>query len=114
MGGRIHPGVLMEKPKIIHDKTFSCDNDHPIVWYTFAEDNKVMCGYCSTQFIYEPKDFHTKMMEEKELLDLSMKESFRQRDERIEKARKTTSEKMQDELEPIENSYVNKILKGSG
>ena len=43
-----------------------------------------------------------------------MKESFRQRDERIEKARKTTSEKMQDELEPIENSYVNKILKGSG
>ncbi len=26
----------------------------------------------------------------------------------------TPSEKMQDELEPIENSFVNKILKGSG
>ena len=44
-----------------------------------------MCGYCATQFIYEPKDFHTKMVEEKEILNLSMKESFRQRDERIEK-----------------------------
>ena len=103
MGGTIHPGILVNKPKIIHTKTFSCDNDHPIVWYTFDEDNKVMCGYCSTQFIYEPKDFHTKMLEEKELLDLSMKESFRQRDERIEKARKTTSEKMQEELEPIDS-----------
>ena len=75
-------------PKIISTKTFSCDNDHPIVWYTFDEDNKVMCGYCSTQFVYEPKDFHTKMLEEKELLDMSMKESFRQRDERIGKLKK--------------------------
>ena len=75
-------------PKIISTKTFSCDNDHPIVWYTFDEDNKVMCGYCSTQFVYEPKDFHTKMLEEKELLDMSMKESFRQRDERKEKLKK--------------------------
>ena len=75
-------------PKIISTKTFSCDNAHPIVWYTFDEDNKVMCGYCSTQFVYEPKDFHTKMLEEKELLDMSMKESFRQRDERIEKLKK--------------------------
>ena len=75
-------------PKIISTKTFSCDNDHPIVWYTFDEDNKVMCGYCSTQFVFEPKDFHTKMLEEKELLDMSMKESFRQRDERIEKLKK--------------------------
>ena len=110
----IKKDTSMDEHKIIHTKKFSCANDHPIVWYTFDEDNKVMCGYCSTQFIYEPKDFHTKMLEEKELLDLSMKESFRQRDERIEKARKTTSEKMQDELEPIEDSYVNKILKGSG
>ena len=75
-------------PKIISTKTFSCDNDHPIVWYTFDEDNKVMSGYCSTQFVYDPKDFHTKMLEEKELLDMSMKESFRQRDERIEKLKK--------------------------
>ena len=76
--------------KIIHTKTFSCDNDHPIVWYTF--DNKidstdktdkgyVVCEYCYDKFIYE---------------------------------KKTYSEEMQDKIEPIDNSYVNKILKGSG
>tara|TARA_R110002020_G_C15697180_1_gene720462 strand:+ start:227 stop:481 length:255 start_codon:yes stop_codon:yes gene_type:complete len=83
------------KPKIIHTKTFSCSNDHPIVWYTF--DNKidstdktdkgyVVCEYCYTKFLYEPK-------------------------EEI-----TTSEKMQEELEPItdRDNYVNRILKGSG
>ena len=89
------------KPTIIHTKTFSCANDHPIVWYRFGKDGKIMCEYCATHFVYEPKDFHTKMLEEKELLDMSMKESFRQRDERIEKEKKTPSEKMQDELEPI-------------
>ena len=110
----IKKDTSMDEHKIIHTKTFSCDNDHPIVWYTVDENNKGVCEYCYTKFLYKPKDFHTKMLEEKELLDLSMKESFRQRDERIEKARKTTSEKMQDELEPIEDSYVNKILKVSG
>ena len=110
----IKKDTSMDEHKIIHTKTFSCDNDHPIVWYTVDENNKGVCEYCYTKFLYKPKDFHTKMLEEKELLDLSMKESFRQRDERIEKARKTISEKMQDELEPIEDSYVNKILKGSG
>ena len=110
----IKKDTSMDEHKIIHTKTFSCDNDHPIVWYTVDENNKGVCEYCYTKFLYKPKDFHTKMLEEKELLDLSMKESFRQRDERIEKARKTTSEKMQDELERIEDSYVNKILKGSG
>ena len=110
----IKKDTSMDEHKIIHTKTFSCDNDHPIVWYTVDENNKGVCEYCYTKFLYKPKDFHTKMLEEKEILDLSMKESFRQRDERIEKARKTTSEKMQDELEPIEDSYVNKILKGSG
>ena len=110
----IKKDTSMDEHKIIHTKTISCDNDHPIVWYTVDENNKGVCEYCYTKFLYKPKDFHTKMLEEKELLDLSMKESFRQRDERIEKARKTTSEKMQDELEPIEDSYVNKILKGSG
>ena len=107
------------KPKIIHTKTFSCSNDHPIVWYTF--DNKidstdktdkgyVVCEYCYTKFLYEPKDFHTEMLKEKELLDMSMKESIRQKEER------TTSEKMQEELEPItdRDNYVNRILKGSG
>ena len=94
--------------KIIHTKTFSCDDDHPIVWYTFDETNKALCGYCATQFLYEEKDFHTKMLEEKELLDISMKESIKQKEER------TYSEEMQDKIEPIDNDYVNKILKGSG
>jgi uncharacterized Zn finger protein (UPF0148 family) len=94
----------MSKPKIINTETFSCANDHPIVWYRFDKNGKIMCGYCATQFIYEPKDFHTKMVEEKEILNLSMKESFRQRDERIEKEKKTPSEKMQDELEPIDKN----------
>ena len=84
------------KQKIIHTKTFSCDDDHPIVWYTFDETNKALCGYCATQFVYEEKDFHDKMLEEKEILDISMKESIRQKEER------TTSEKLQEELEPID------------
>ena len=82
--------------KIIHTKTFSCADDHPIVWYTFDETNKALCGYCATQFVYEEKDFHNKMLEEKEILDISMKESIRQKEER------TTSEKLQEELEPID------------
>ena len=73
----------LRKPKVIHTRTFSCADDHPIVWYTFDKDNKAMCEYCSTQFIYEPKE-------------------------------KTHSEEMQDKIEPIDNDYVNKILKGSG
>ena len=83
------------KPKIIHTETFSCSDDHPIVWYTFDKNNKAMCEYCATHFVYEPKDFHDKMVEEKELLDMSMKESKKQKDER------TPSEKLQDDLEPI-------------
>tara|TARA_R100001086_G_scaffold149647_1_gene79521 strand:+ start:902 stop:1150 length:249 start_codon:yes stop_codon:yes gene_type:complete len=69
------------KPKIIHTKTFSCANDHPIVWYTF--DNKidstdktdkgyVVCEYCYDKFIYK------------------------------EKEEKTHSEEMQNKLEPID------------
>ena len=41
------------KPKVIHTRTFSCADDHPIVYYTFDKDNKAMCHYCSTQFVYE-------------------------------------------------------------
>ena len=81
--------------KIIHTKTFYCDDDHPIVYYTFDENNKAICGYCATQFVYEEEDFHTKMLEEKELLNMGLKESIRQKEER------TPSEKMQDKLEPI-------------
>ena len=55
---------LKMKPKIIHTKTFSCADDHPIVYYTF--DNKVdstdktdkgyvICEYCSQRFKYEEK-----------------------------------------------------------
>ena len=99
--------ISMDKPKIIHTKTFSCAEDHPIVYYTVDKDNKAMCEYCATHFVYEEEDFHTKMKEEQELLDMSLKESIKQKKER------TTSEKMQDNLEPIDN-YANKILKGSG
>ena len=51
------------KPKIIHTKKFYCDDDHPIVWYVFDKNNKAMCEYCATHFVYEPKDFHDKMIE---------------------------------------------------
>ena len=44
------------KPTIIHTRTFSCADDHPIVFYTFDETNKSMCEYCSTHFIYEDYD----------------------------------------------------------
>ena len=71
------------KPKVIHTKTFSCADDHPIVYYTFDDNNKAMCEYCATQFVYEPEE-------------------------------RTYSEEMQDKIEPIDDSYVNKILKGSG
>ena len=41
------------KPKIIHTKTFSCANDHPIVYYTVDSENKAVCEYCYTKFLYE-------------------------------------------------------------
>ena len=40
--------------KIIHTKEFHCDDDHPIVYYIVDKNNKGMCEYCSTKFIYEP------------------------------------------------------------
>jgi actin-related protein len=83
------------KPKIIYTKKFHCDDDHPIVYYVVDENNKGMCEYCGAKFIYEEKDFYDKAQEEKESLDMSMKESKRQKDER------TPSEKLQDDLEPI-------------
>jgi DNA-directed RNA polymerase subunit RPC12/RpoP len=109
------------KPKVIHTETFSCADDHPIVWYTFDKNNEAICEYCSAKFIFKPKDFHDKMVEEKELLDMSMKESIRQKEERTADhyipgitKRPTPSEKMQDELEPIDDDHVNRVLKGSG
>jgi len=43
------------KPKVIHTRKFSCADDHPIVWYTFDDNDKAMCEYCSTHFVYEEK-----------------------------------------------------------
>ena len=45
--------------KIIHTKTFSCAEDHPIVYYTVDKENKAVCEYCYTKFLYEQEDFHT-------------------------------------------------------
>jgi len=54
------------KPKVIHTRTFSCADDHPIVYYTFNKDNKAMCEYCSTHFIYEPEEkTHSEEMQDK-------------------------------------------------
>ena len=83
------------KPKIIYTKKFSCEDDHPIVYYVVDNNNEGMCEYSGAKFIYKEKDFYDKAQEEKALLDMSMKESKKQKDER------TTSEKLQDDLEPI-------------
>ena len=66
------------KPKVIHTKTFSCDDDHPIVWYTFDETNKALCGYCAAQFVYEEEDFHPKMQEETGTIDNYVNKRFHQ------------------------------------
>ena len=87
--------VIKSNPKIIHTKEFYCDDDHPIVYYVVDKNNEGMCEYCSTKFIYKEKDFYDKVQEEKELLDMSMKESKKQKEER------TYSEEMQDKIEPI-------------
>ena len=47
------------------------------------------------------KDFLEHITKEQKELDESMKEAFRQRDERLNKQRRTESEKMQEELEPL-------------
>ena len=57
--------------KIIRTKTFSCADDHPIVWYTFDDNNKAMCDYCATQFVYEPpgKTYSEEMQDKIEPID---------------------------------------------
>jgi hypothetical protein len=47
------------------------------------------------------KDFLEETNKRQKELDESMKEAFRQRDERLNKQRRTESEKMQEELEPL-------------
>ena len=57
---------IKPKPKIIHTRTFSCFDDHPIVYYTFDENNEAICEYCSAKFIYEPKEkTHSEEMQDK-------------------------------------------------
>ena len=83
------------KPKIIHTKTFSCADDHPIVWYTFDETNKALCGYCATQFVYEEERTPSEVMQDKlEPIPCPMHEDY-------------------DDVE-TKDDFVNKILKGSG
>jgi hypothetical protein len=84
------------KPTVIHTRTFSCADDHPIVWYTFDKNNKAMCEYCATQFVYEPKEktYSEEMQDKIEPIPCPMHEDY-------------------DDPE-TNNDYVNKILKGSG
>jgi len=42
------------KPTIIHTKEFSCDDDHPIVYYVVDNNNEGVCEYCNAKFRYEP------------------------------------------------------------
>ena len=60
------------------------------------EDNKITnVVKQEPKIIYKEKDFYDKAQEEKELLNMGLKDSIRQKEER------TPSEKLQDDLEPI-------------
>ena len=48
------------KPNIIYTKNFSCEDDHPIVYYVVDNNNEGMCEYCGAKFIYKEKDFMTR------------------------------------------------------
>ena len=102
------------KPKVIHTRTFSCADDHPVVYYTFDENNKAICEYCSAQFIYEPKKTRTeevvKILEENKITNVGENTPYGREEEAMEisrrqseknKEERTPSEDMQDELEPI-------------
>ena len=39
------------KPKIIHTKEFSCDVDHPIVYYVVDNNNEGVCEFCNAKFM---------------------------------------------------------------
>ena len=65
------------KPKIIHTKTFSCADDHPIVYYTVDENNEAVCEYCSAKFIYQPEKTPSEEMQDKlELTPCPMHEDY--------------------------------------
>ena len=95
------------KPKVIHTRTFSCADDHPVVYYTFDENDEATCEYCSAKFVYEPKRTRTeevvKILEDNKITNVGENTPYNE----------THSKEMQDKLEPIDD-HVNKILKGSG
>ena len=49
---------MKEPYTIIHTKEFSCEDDHPLVFYIVDEKGEGMCEYCCKRFKYEEnKDF---------------------------------------------------------
>ena len=110
------------KPKIIHTKTFSCENDHPIVWYTF--DNKidstkktdkgyVVCEYCYDKFVYEPKKTRTeevlKILEENKITNVGENTPYSKEGEAMEISRsqsKKNKEERAQKLLPLKDHYI--------
>ena len=46
---------MKESYTIIHTKEFSCEDDHPLVYYVVNEKGEGMCEYCAKRFKYEEK-----------------------------------------------------------
>ena len=46
---------MKEPYTIIHTKEFSCEDDHPLVYYVVDEKGEGMCEYCCKRFKYEEK-----------------------------------------------------------
>ena len=46
---------MKEPYTIIHTKEFSCEDDHPLVYYVVNEKGEGMCEYCAKRFKYEEK-----------------------------------------------------------
>ena len=66
------------EPKIIHTKTFYCDDDHPLVYYIVNENNEGVCEYCYTKFVYKPlkQTPSKKMQDELEPMPCPMYEDY--------------------------------------
>ena len=46
---------MKEPYTIIHTKEFSCEDDHPLVYYVVDEKGEGVCEYCYKRFKYEEK-----------------------------------------------------------
>ena len=46
---------MKEPYTIIHTKEFSCEDDHPLVYYVVDEKGEAVCEYCYKRFKYEEK-----------------------------------------------------------